>query len=59
MNVARSPIPRPIKVFVPYINGHIYDLWGGEPNSLKVFASRAEAERFNFTDIRELELWLP
>lgn len=56
---AKPLIPRPVKVFVPYINGHVYDLWGGEPNSLRVFASRAEAEQLNFTDIRELNLWLP
>lgn len=45
------------KVFIPYINGHIYDLWGGEPHNVRVFASREDTERFGFSDVREIELW--
>lgn len=45
------------QVFVPYINGHVYDLWGGEPNSIRVFASVDDAKVFGFLDIRRVELW--
>lgn len=54
-NPPRQTTPR--KVFVPYIYGHVYDLWGGEPYNIRVFASREDAKKFNFTDVREVELW--
>jgi len=44
------------KVFIPYINGRVYDMWGCEPSTIRVFSSREEAERFSFTDIREVYL---
>jgi hypothetical protein len=47
----------PRKVFIPYIKGRIYDMWGAEPESLLIFGSREEAEKYNFTDVREVCLW--
>lgn len=44
-------------VFIPYINGHVYDLWGGELNNIAIFATREEAQHFGFKDVREIELW--
>jgi len=45
------------KVFAPYIGGHVYDMWGGEPRNIRVFASREDAQKFGFSDVREIELW--
>lgn len=55
---ARGGEARRRKVFVPYVNGGVYDLWGGEPNNIRVFMSRLHAEKFGFDDIREIELWM-
>ncbi len=52
-----TPEIAPRKVFVPYISGHVYDLWGGEPHNIRIFASREKAKVFGFTDVREVELW--
>lgn len=44
------------KKYVPYINGKIYDVYGGEAHSVRMFSTLEEAKRLGFEDVRQIEV---